>query len=291
MVLIFPNTYRTTEILDETNALNRQTRALAKAQVKIWSGDEDVEQTTSLSPEDRLQLDRYIQGFLNALDDEVKVFYAKQEEKKRNTGELIPRWNSLVIWYNAYINRTFKNYLDSKISTSAVDEKLKIVYDMAFQQGYGDVEDIAKLRQLINAGVYDRIAHIYNPRQRETFEKIVETRKQTKKGTLKRGRPAKTPQPPSDDDDDDAPPDAGNTAGLLDAEAEVEAKLPAIKQKKGKKAPAPTSAPAPSPAIQKFFVSKTALGKSVSGTPPPKGSGRKSKLGSGRTRPNFELLL
>lgn len=160
MVYINPNMYRTAEILDETNEINRQVRAMAKKQLATWDREGSPEVAETLGERDKEILNNYIYGFLNAIDDEIKADYLGASARRSTTSELISRWNSLVIWFNSNVSRKFTGYLNGKIQTSDTLNKLDTIVDIARENFYGDLADLELLNLYVKTGNYQRISHI-----------------------------------------------------------------------------------------------------------------------------------
>jgi hypothetical protein len=178
MVYINPNVYRTAEILDETNEINRQVRAMAKKQLANWDSEGSPEVAETLGERDKEILNNYIYGFLNAIDDEIKADYLGASARRSTTSELISRWNSLVIWFNSNVSRKFTGYLNGKIQTSDTLNKLDTIVDIAKENFYGDLADLELLNLYVKTGNYQRIAHIiFKRRENDPYFLTAEDKK------------------------------------------------------------------------------------------------------------------
>ena len=157
--LVNINKFRNDEILDQDNKYNKEAQELARKLIQTYQQDNQKEMPDILSPADKAQLDRYINGFKNALDDALREFY--EDTPRTNVSDLINRYNFLVIYFNQNISRSFATYLNSNLQDTETLAKLNVIQDWAENNLFSDRDAVDKLVNNIRAGVWTRIPHIF----------------------------------------------------------------------------------------------------------------------------------
>tara|TARA_R110000868_G_scaffold29555_4_gene109941 strand:+ start:178 stop:1077 length:900 start_codon:yes stop_codon:yes gene_type:complete len=155
------NQYRTAEILDEENKYKREIMRNYERQMKLWSGDDadKVEARNVMTDEDKYKLSVFIQNFKNELDGNVEDFYNLSDETT-NTGKLLSKWNAFVNFYKTNIDKSFKPYVDSLLSSSDVLRKIRIVSEMANSEDFTDKVEVIQLYTNLLKQNYEAVGHI-----------------------------------------------------------------------------------------------------------------------------------
>jgi hypothetical protein len=157
--LVNINKFRNDEILDQDNKYNKEAQELARKLIQTYQQDNQREIPDTLTPADKAQLDRYINGFKNALDDALREFY--EDTPRTNVSDLINRYNFLVIYFNQNISRSFANYLNSNLQDTETLAKLNVIKDWAKNDLFSDRDAVDKLVDNIRGGVLTRIPHVF----------------------------------------------------------------------------------------------------------------------------------
>jgi hypothetical protein len=164
---------RNNEAVDEDNKLKRQVLLNVEKALKERNEIEQSIPIGDLSANDKLILNRLVISFVNTLDDNVFNYY-KDKETLTQTEGLISKWNNLCVFYNNNIDRKYQSYLDSKIKTNDVFDKLDIVLDMAKENQYVDYLDLLELKTNLLKSNYKPITHILFSQAGLTPQNLVE---------------------------------------------------------------------------------------------------------------------
>jgi len=137
------NAFRTREVLDEDNKYRRQVLDFTKKQLQAMSANPDIiRPTANMSDQEKYLINLQINRFLNAIDDEIDSYYNNVDST--NSGNLIPTWNALCLYYKSNVSKSYKPYLDSQIQGEPID-KLRIISQLAIDSDYTDRKEVQVL--------------------------------------------------------------------------------------------------------------------------------------------------
>jgi hypothetical protein len=180
------NTFRTKEIVDADKNINKQELALARQQLLGWKGEDDtVEPQDTMTEQQQYALTKLFQSFLNELDIQVQNYYGDEDIEHTNSGMLIPKWNQLINYYNSFVSKNFKPYIDNMFNRGDTLKKIDLVDELANDKYYTDVLEVSTLYNNVMKQNYKPIQHLLFSKRGEQQPTRYETQKSANEMTRK----------------------------------------------------------------------------------------------------------
>tara|TARA_R110000868_G_scaffold98032_1_gene269832 strand:- start:50 stop:733 length:684 start_codon:yes stop_codon:yes gene_type:complete len=156
------NKFRTNEILDEDNKYKRQVQEMERKQLLKWAQDpEKVSPYPDLKPNRQYGLTKLFNDFLEEVDANFEDYQKAEEEMDdADSGRLLAKWNDFINYYNIYIGKQYKPFVDNLMTENDIPAKMQTISDMAYYYEYRDSDEIGTLADYVYRQVYKPIRHI-----------------------------------------------------------------------------------------------------------------------------------
>lgn len=154
------NTYRNKALVDAEKTINKQVIEIQKKQLDVWSDIDVVQPQDRMTEQQQYDLTKLFQSFINELDIQFQSYYDDESVEKTNSGFLIPKWNSLVNYYNRFVSKNFINYINNMFNMGDTKQKINILNELATENYYTDALEIENLYNNVMKQNYKPIQHI-----------------------------------------------------------------------------------------------------------------------------------